>query len=53
MQEDTIRKKAKCINIALLEPTPDDLVNFFDDLAHNDTLEPYPTPEETTVCASI
>ena len=33
----------------MLEPTPDDLVNFFDDLAHSDTLVPYSAPEETTV----
>lgn len=46
--EEVIRQRA-----ALLEPTPDDLVNFFDDLAHNDTLVPYSAPEETTVCASI
>ena len=48
----SLSREAKCINIALLEPTPDDLVNFFDDLAHNDTLVPYSAPE-TTVCASI
>lgn len=46
--EEVIRQRA-----ALLEPTPDDLVNFFDDLAHNDTLVPYSAPEGTTVCASI